>query len=142
MPEGVRSDPTIAPSSVRRGPLEIRLPADPELVSTMRMTASAMASAARCTVDEIDDIKLAVSEVLLALLEHGSARTLSLTFDVAGGRFTVAGKGATQVFDPDHPDLGLSRVVLGEVAPSHSIDHVDSELRIVAHVTIGRNDAS
>jgi hypothetical protein len=125
----------------RHGPVEIRLPADPDLVSTMRLTASAMASAARCNVDEIDDIKLAVSEVLLTLLEHGTARTLTLTFDVAGDRFTVSGRCPTQVFDPDHPDLGLSRVVLGEVAASHSLDHVDSELRIVAHITIGRDDA-
>lgn len=145
MAEGDAMQPVVvsAPTPARRfGPVEIRLPADADLVSTMRLTASSMAAVARCTVDEIDDVKLAVSEVLLALLEHGSARTLTLTFAVAGDSFTVAGKAPTPVFDADHPDLGLSRVVLGEVASSHSIDHVDSELRIVAHVTIGRNDAT
>jgi hypothetical protein len=123
------------------GPIEIRLPADPLLVPTIRLAASGMASNARCTVDEIDDIKLAVSEVLLTLIEHASAHSLAIALQTSDREFAVTGRAATDHFDPDHPDLGLSRVVLAEVCSTHSIDHVDSELRIVATVRIERNRA-
>ncbi len=128
-------------AAARSGPIEIRLPADADLVSAIRLTASGMASTAKCTLDEIDDIKLAVSEVLLALIEHGSARTLTLTLQVGDGEFAIVGRGATRSFDPDHPDLVLSKTVLAEVCSAHSIDLFDSEMRISATVRLRRTHA-
>jgi anti-sigma regulatory factor (Ser/Thr protein kinase) len=124
------------------GPVDIRLPADPALVPAIRLTASGMSVNAKCTVDEIEDVKLAVSEVLLALIEHTSARSLTITLQAHDGEFCVTGRGSTDGYDPEHPDLGLSRVVLAEVCSAHSIDHVDSEMRIAATVRIERNDAN
>ena len=56
--------------------------------------ASGMAAAGRCTIAEIDDVKLAVSEVLLALIEHGSGRTLSVSMQLADSTFVIAASTA------------------------------------------------
>ena len=121
------------------GPVEMRLPADPELASAVRLTASAMAAAGKCTIAEIDDVKLAVSEVLLALIEHGSGRAVELSLELADSRFVIRGATETRDFDRSHPDLALCETVLGEVCAAHSIDVVESELRIKAGVTLERN---
>lgn len=121
-----------------RGPVEIRLPADADLVSAIRLLASSMAATARSTIDEIDDLKLAVSEVLLALIERGSSPTLAVTLELRDHTFEITGRAATRDFDPQHPDVQLSRVVLAEVCAHHSIDIIGDELRIAATVTLNR----
>jgi hypothetical protein len=121
-----------------RGPVEIRLPTDADLVSAIRLTASGMAATARSTIEEIDDVKLAVSEVLLALIERGSAQTMTVTLDLRDDAFGITGCAETQDFDPEHPDIQLSETVLAEVCSHHSIELVDGELRIAATVPLRR----
>jgi anti-sigma regulatory factor (Ser/Thr protein kinase) len=128
------------PAARQCGPLEIRMPADPDLVSAMRLTASAMAATRGCTVDEIDDIKLAVSEVLLAMIEHGSGRQLSVAMELADSRFAISAATDTATFDRNHPDLALSETVLAEVCSEHSIELQNDELRIGASVRITGHD--
>jgi anti-sigma regulatory factor (Ser/Thr protein kinase) len=117
----------------------MRLPADPNLASAIRLMASGMA-ARKCTIAEIDDVKLAVSEVLLALIEHGSGRTLSVSMQLADSTFEISGSTNAGTFDRDHPDLALCETVLVEVCFRHSIEFVGSELNISAAVRFGRND--
>ena len=57
-------------------PIVLVLPPRPELSRVARLASSALASIAGCTVDEIEDIKIAVSEVLLALIEHGAGNPI------------------------------------------------------------------
>ena len=128
------------PAARRCGPIELRMPADPDLVSAVRLAASGMAATARCSIAEIDDVKLAVSEVLLALIEHGSGRALSVGVEIADSRFAISGSTDTQTFDRNHPDLALCETVLAEVCSDHSIELVNSQLRIVAGVHLSRND--
>ena len=130
------------PAECRRGPVEMRLPADPDLVSAIRLTASGIAATAKCTIAEIDNVKLAVSEVLLALIEHGSGRTMSVSLELTDATFAICGSTETEAFDRDHPDLALCETVLAEVCADHSIDVVGSELRIAAGVHLSRNDES
>ena len=125
-----------ASSPARRGPVEITMPADAELVSAIRLTASGIAASARCTLDEIDDVKLAVSEVLLALLEHGRGDVLSIALRLDESRFSIRGRAAADGFDPDDPDLALCRTVLDELCASHSIDFADRQLKIDAAVPV------
>ena len=122
------------------GPVELRMPADPGLVSAVRLTASGIAAAGKSTIAEIDDVKLAVSEVLLALIEHGSGRKVSVSLELQDSSFIVCGSTDTRTFDRDHPDLALSETVLGEVCAEHSIDVVGSELHITAGVRLSRSD--
>ena len=121
------------------GPVELRLPPDPTLSRVLRLAASGIAGMAGFTVDEIEDIKIAVSEVLLALIEHGGGKTIEIQFMVEDQSFTVRGQTAIDAFDADHPDLILCRTVLAGVCTRHGIELVDDQAQIwaaVAHASI------
>ena len=121
------------------GPVELRLPPDPTLSRVLRLAASGIAGMAGFTVDEIEDIKIAVSEVLLALIEHGGGKTIEIRFMVEDQSFSVRGQTAIEAFDADHPDLLLCRTVLAGVCTQHGIELVDDRAQIwaaVAHASI------
>jgi Histidine kinase-like ATPase domain len=121
------------------GPVVIRLPPDPTLSRVLRLAASGIAGMAGFTVDEIDDIKIAVSEVLLALIEHGGGQSIEVQFAIEEHSFTVRGQTAIESFDVEHPDLILCRTVLAGVCTQHGIELVDHQARIwaaVAHASI------
>lgn len=94
-----------------------------------------MASLAGFTVDEIEDIKIAVSEVLIALIEHGSGNSVDLQFAIDEHSFKLQGRTLVDSFELDHPDLLLCRAVLAEVCASHTIELVDNQAHIWAEVT-------
>jgi hypothetical protein len=116
------------------GPIEIRVPPDPALSRVLRLAASGVASLAGFTVDEIENIKIAVSEVLIALIEHGSGAPVDMQFSVRATSFDVRGRTVVEAFDINHPDLNLCRIVLAEVCAGHQIDQVNDEVHISAAV--------
>lgn len=121
------------------GPVFLRLPPDPTLSRVLRLAASGIAAMAGFTVDEIEDIKIAVSEVLLALIEHGGGQSIEVQFSVEDQSFTVRGQTAIETFDAEHPDLILCRTVLASVCTRHGIELVDNQAQIwaaVAHAPI------
>ncbi len=121
------------------GPVDLRLPPDPTLSRVLRLAASGIAGMAGFTVDEIEDIKIAVSEVLLALIEHGGGKTIEIQFMVEDQSFSVRGQTAIETFDANHPDLILCRTVLAGVCTQHGIELVDDRAQIwaaVAHASI------
>jgi hypothetical protein len=127
------------PEPTPHGPVDIRLPPDPTLSRVLRLAASGMASLAGFTVDEIEDIKVAVSEVLLALIEHGEGASIDMRFMIDGRCFDVHGRTVVDAFDDQHPDLVLCRTVLAGVCATHGIDLVDGSAQIwatVAHAPI------
>jgi sirohydrochlorin ferrochelatase len=114
--------------------IEIRVPADAQLSRVLRLAASGVASLAQRTVDDIEDIKIAVSEVFLALIEHGAGRLIIMTFSFADGLFLITGRTEVDSFDLDHPDLILCRTVLAGVCADHTISLADGYAEIVAAV--------
>lgn len=121
------------------GPVVITLPPDPALSRVLRLAASGIAAMAGFTVDEAEDIKIAVSEVLLALIEHGAGNPIDVQFSVDEQFFTVRGQTTSDHFDVDHPDLVLCRTVLAGVCAKHGIELVDDQAQIwaaVAHASI------
>lgn len=120
-------------------PIEIRVPAVPELSRIVRLAASGLASLAQRSVDEIEDIKIAVSEVFLALIEHGGGDSVAMMFSLANGTFLISGRTAVTTFDINHPDLVLCRTVLSGVCSDHSIYVREGHAEITAKVgsTIG-----
>jgi hypothetical protein len=86
----------------------------------LRLAASGIAGMAGFSVDQIDDIKIAVSEVLLALIEHGGGQSIGHT--------------AVTSFDAEHTDLLLCRTVLAGVCTAHGIELVDHQAHIWAAV--------
>jgi hypothetical protein len=117
------------------GPVAIRVPPEPLLARVLRLAASGVASLSGFTVDEIENIKVAVSEVLIALIEHGEGNPVDMTFAVEKSLFEVCGRTAVDSFDSSHPDLVLCRTVLADVCAEHQIDLIDGEVRIRAAVS-------
>jgi hypothetical protein len=103
------------------------------------LAASGIAGMGGFTVDEIEDIKIAVSEVMLALIEHGGGQSIEVQFMVEDQSFTVRGQTAVEAFDIEHSDLLLCRTVLASVTAQHGIELVDDQAQIwaaVAHASI------
>ncbi len=125
------------PASI--GPVILRLPPDPTLSRVLRLAASGIGGMAGFTIDEIEDIKIAVSEVMLALIEHGGGQSIEVQFMVEDQSFTVRGQTAVEAFDVEHPDLLLCRTVLAGVTSRHGIELIDNHAQIwaaVAHASI------
>ncbi len=97
-----------------------------------RLTATGVVSMAGFTIDEIDDINVIVSEVMVALVEHGAQGTIVVTIDVTDGCFTVRGATELNDFDLEHPDLVLCRTVLAAVSTSHGIGREGTRAEIWA----------
>lgn len=114
------------------GPVEIRVPADPTMSRVLRLAASGVASLCGFDVDEIEEIKIAVSEVLIALIEHGAGQPVLVTFVVENDSFAILGATEVHELDLDHPDLRLCRTVLTEVCSEHTIGLDDGHAHIAA----------
>lgn len=135
------AEPGVAPN----GPVQLCVPPEPSMSRVARLAASGLASLAGCTVDEIEDIKIAVSEVLIALIEHGEGGRVDLEFDLArpgtvagthGAAFVVRGRSPVTSFALDHPDLLLCRTVLEGVCSSAEIGTAEGHAQIVAVVAM------
>lgn len=121
------------PSTSLYGPVDLRLPADPAMSKVLRLAASGVASLGDFSVAEIEEIKLAVSEVLIALIEHGAGDPVDIRFVMSGDGFTILGTTTVgPVFDLHHPDLALCRVVLDDVCSEHLIGSNGGEVQISA----------
>jgi hypothetical protein len=115
------------------GPVEIRVPADPGIIRVVRLAVSGVAAMATFSVDEIEDAKLAVSEMLIVLIEQGSAESVDVQVEVDGPDLVLVGSTTAELDDAD-ADLALSRAVLDSVCAEHSIDAHDGRVRIRAVV--------
>ena len=123
----------------------LRIPADPAMSRVARLAAGGLASLQALDVDQIEDVKIAVSEIILALIEHGEGNDISLTFNTDPGgsdgsdgsatspSLVVMGSTACAEFDATSPELDLCHAVLTGVSRSYSISStgVGAEIRVV-----------
>ena len=109
---------------------KLSVPGKPEYVSTVRMTAAALASTAGFDVEAIDDIKVAVSEACTNVVRHGTKESndYEVSFDLSeeqmaisiadeAGGYDVSGY---RVPEPDCPKEGglgifIIRALMDEV---------------------------
>ena len=120
--------------------VDIRIPAHVVYVSTLRLAAASLAARCDLTIDDIEDLRLAVDEACALLLPHASAEaTLDAHFELHRGRLDVE----TSVRTPDgaEPDReGFAWTVLGALASSVDVRKEPGRLAIV--VTKVREAAS
>jgi len=70
--------------------VEVRVPADVGYVSTLRLTAAGLGARCELTIDDIEDLRLAVDEACALLLPHASAGSaLEARFALAYGALQV-----------------------------------------------------
>ncbi|MCB0998456.1 MAG: hypothetical protein R2713_07230 [Ilumatobacteraceae bacterium] len=145
-------DATSTDTTTVIGPVRLSVPPEPSMSRVARLASSGMASLVGCTVDEIEDLKIAVSEVLIALIEHGDGGRVDLEFEFVGRgasadgalddrpAFVVRGSSPVEHLDLSHPDLLLCRTVLDGVCAAHAIELVDGAACIVASVACSATD--
>lgn len=103
--------------------VEVRVPADVAYVSTLRLTAASLAARCELTVDDIEDLRLAVDEacaLLLPLAQPGTG--LDARFILGTDRLEVrlAARAPAEA-DPDR--TGFAWTVLGALASSVDVRH-------------------
>jgi serine/threonine-protein kinase RsbW len=73
-----------APGSVYLGVVELRIPAEPEWVAVARLAVAAVANRIPFSVDEIEDLKLAIAEACTNCIQQANGpTTIDITFEVA-----------------------------------------------------------
>ncbi|SHF75427.1 serine/threonine-protein kinase RsbW [Jatrophihabitans endophyticus] len=102
--------------------IEVRTPADVAYVSTLRLTAASLASRCDLTIDDIEDLRLAVDEACALLLPHATVSSpLDARFEVGAGELRVHTSVATS--GPADPDRdGFAWTVLGALATAVDVD--------------------
>lgn len=122
-----------APGTVRGGRgdvIELVVPLAPEHAATVRMVAASLAADAGFSVDEIDDVRLGISEVFGVLAEGATGRCRA-TFQVDGAVLT-ASLSSTGAAEPPTLDE-LAESILRAVVDSCEVG--DSTVTIVKHAT-------
>lgn len=92
-----------ADSRAARADVELRLPADGAYVSVLRTTTAGLAARLDFTIDDIEDLRIAVGEACaLVLPEADPGSSLEARFQVAQSELTVTvGVAASSAVTPD-----------------------------------------
>jgi hypothetical protein len=127
---------------VTDGPVTLTFPSRPGMARVGRLTASSVASLADLSVDDIEDIKIAVSEVVTLLIEQGDGGVLTLEFDSDGATFTIAGSATASGAPIAEEDLALTSAVLSAVCSSHELTTANGTIHIRVEKTAGSGETN
>ncbi len=81
--------------------ITVTVPPDPEFLHILRQLTGGVAAKLRLTIDDVDDLKLAVDEAASSMLTHlpsSSEITLALDMDDASLRATVSSDAPTEMW--------------------------------------------
>src|ERR1700749_2856939 len=112
--------------------VDLRGPADGAYVATLRLTAASLAARCDLTIDDIEDLRLAVDEACALLLPHAqTGSTMPARFELFTGRLAVT----TTVEAPDasvaSPDRsGFAWSVLSALASDVQVTGDETSLAI------------
>ena len=103
------------------------VPATPSYLQVLRLVAAGLASRLAFTIDEIEDLKIAVDELSAYLTgSQGREGSIEIAFEVEGSAITIRGTGQ---FEPGHrvrTDLtDFSKMILETVVDSASLAQAD-----------------
>lgn len=106
--------------------ISVTVPPDPEFLHILRQVTGGVAARVRLTIDDIDDLKLAVDEAassMLTRLPASSEITLALDTNDTSLRATVSSDAPTEVWPT--PDLleSLSWKVISGLVGEASAEH-------------------
>ena len=110
--------------------VEIRTPADVAYVSTLRLTAASLASRCDLTIDDIEDLRLAVDEACSLLLPHAQQPSaLEARFEIGRGELRVHATIATSAA-ASLDRSGIAWTVLDALATSVDVTAEDHRMAI------------
>jgi serine/threonine-protein kinase RsbW len=111
--------------------VSIKVPASPQFLQVVRLVAAGLAARLQFTLDEIEDLKIAVDELVAYLTgPQGRDGTLEVTFTIGKDRIEIHGAG--HFASGGHPRTELSefsRMILATVADSATLECPDGSLR-------------
>ncbi|MBT8250793.1 MAG: hypothetical protein KJN81_11065 [Acidimicrobiia bacterium] len=92
--------------------IHLTISSDPAALSVVRAVAARSASMADLTLDEIDDVCIAIDEAALQLIGAG-ADTVRISIDASTGRLTAKLSAVGTIGDaPETPDAEVGRLIL------------------------------
>ncbi len=100
------------------------IPATPSYLQVLRLVAAGLASRLAFTIDEIEDLKIAVDELSAYLTgAQGRDGTLEISFEVDGSAITITGTGRSAPGDRVRTDLTeFSKMILETVVDSATLE--------------------
>ena len=103
------------------------VPATPSYLQVLRLVAAGLASRLAFTIDEIEDLKIAVDEMSAYLTgSQGREGSMEIAFEVEGSAITIRGTGRFEAGHKVRTDLtDFSKMILETVVDSASLEHTD-----------------
>lgn len=107
--------------------VSISIPASPEYVKIVRLVAAGLAVRLRFTIEDIDDLKIAVDELSSYLTgTQGRDGTIQVRFSVGEDRIEIAGAGRFSPGQSVRSELTqFSRMILETVADEASLEQLN-----------------
>jgi serine/threonine-protein kinase RsbW len=104
--------------------VRLKIPASPAYVQVVRLVAAGLASRLKFTIDDIEDLKIAVDELSAYLTgAQGREGDLDIRFTVTDDRIEIAGIGILAPGQKIRTDLtDFSRMILDTVVDSATLD--------------------
>ena len=137
------SEPGTPPSrSLGRADVELRHPADSAYASVLRTTTAGLAARLDFTIDDIEDLRIAVGEANAMVLEHADADSdLVCAFHLAPGQLVV--RITVTTMSPPVPDLdSFAWQVLSTLATAADITSADGHFTVTMTMTSSAMPAS
>ena len=99
------------------GTVEVRVPAEMVFVATLRLVAASLAARCELTVDDIEDLRLAVDEACALLMPLTTPdTTIDARFVLSPGCLAVTASVSTRTSDPTVDKGGFAWTVLTALA--------------------------
>ena len=105
----------------------IRIPASPAYIGVVRLVAAGLATRLQFTIDEIEDLKIAVDELSAYLTgSQGREGDLELTFTISEESIGIRGEGLLTPGQKVRTELtDFSRMILDTVVDTASLEQTD-----------------
>ena len=114
-------------STVRGEAVRLSLPATPAYVRIVRLAASGIATNLGFDVDELDDLRVAVGELVNLTLEVCEPETLDVVFTIAGNEFQIEGSAPAADGRTVELDI-LTRQILDAFLDTYKIEIADGRV--------------
>jgi serine/threonine-protein kinase RsbW len=106
--------------------VQLVMPADPEFLRLARVTAMGLASRLSFTIDEIDDLRIAIDELIFGLIgTNGRDGKVVMTYRLQANGLEVEGTGQFSDASSGGSSPGLSefsQLILDAVADEHELE--------------------
>ena len=111
------------------GDVRLVVPAAPEYLRLVRLTAAGLASRLGFTFDEVEDLRIAVDELCFLLVGDGDSLERTMQLRYFAGPDSIVIEGETVLDGPAPEPNELSVQILGALVDEHAVDGEGSTVR-------------